>query len=287
MCFVDMLCHGQRSPVWFPAGFQCEQRRSWMWYVCDHCNSDVLPHHLVLAFLVAWGGMAGQAARLLGLMKLSLDLKKMGVRRWETYAFWGWLVFALGEQCESLLRVYFEPCQCSCHVCIECHWHRCHEVCSFAQLGKSTSSYFISHQRRRYSKYAQCRSVLSQTVRSTLDPIIWNIAHLVCCSVLGTAVVSSALDIILEVYCLIRILYLIVPAFLSSQHKVDALVDVRVSRALSLLILDLASAAPAARSFGVLADFLPFSIGALLVLGTACVPPLLGKDKLISFFSGF
>jgi len=49
------------------------------------------------AFLVAWGAMAGQAARLLGLMRLSLDLKKMGVRKFESVVFWVLLAAALGE----------------------------------------------------------------------------------------------------------------------------------------------------------------------------------------------
>lgn len=40
------------------------------------------------AFLVAWSGMAGQCARLLGLLKLSLDMKKLGVNRWELHASW-------------------------------------------------------------------------------------------------------------------------------------------------------------------------------------------------------
>lgn len=52
---------------------------------------------LHVAFLVAWGGIAAQSARLLGLLKLSLDLKRLGVSRWETLVFWGWLLVALGK----------------------------------------------------------------------------------------------------------------------------------------------------------------------------------------------
>lgn len=79
--------------------------------------------------------------------------------------------------------------------------------------------------------------------------------------------VSSVVDIVLEVYCLVRIYHLVVPSFLSPQHKFDAILDVRVFRALSLLILDVISAVPAAHFFNILADFVPASLGSLLVLG--------------------
>ena len=94
------------------------------------------------------------------------------------------------------------------------------------------------------------------------------------CSYLITSVLTSVLDIIPEVYSLFRIYTLIVPAFLSPRHKFDALLDVRVSRALSLLILDLVTAVPAAHFFNTLADFIPGSLGALLVLGTPQLNPL-------------
>jgi hypothetical protein len=61
----------------------------------------------------------------------------------------------------------------------------------------------------------------------------------------------------------------IVPPFLSARHKLDALLDVRVSRALSLLILDLVTAVPSAHFFNLLADFIPGSLAALIVLGAS------------------
>lgn len=88
-------------------------------------------------------------------------------------------------------------------------------------------------------------------------------------SVLATAVVTTAVDIVPEAYALIRIYYLIVPAFLSPRHKFDAFWDVRVTCALSLLISDLVTAVPAAHFFNILADFIPSSLAALIVLGTS------------------
>ncbi|KIM90842.1 hypothetical protein PILCRDRAFT_150990 [Piloderma croceum F 1598] len=39
------------------------------------------------AFVVAWGGMAAQSARLVGLLILSFELRKLGIGRWETTVF--------------------------------------------------------------------------------------------------------------------------------------------------------------------------------------------------------
>lgn len=90
--------------------------------------SDIPPHKLDIAFLVAWGGMAAQAARLLGLLKLSLDLKKMGVRRWESLVFWALLTVALGE-CPSICPTpYPERSRYSRHVRVERHQCRNHQV---------------------------------------------------------------------------------------------------------------------------------------------------------------
>ncbi|KAF8517761.1 hypothetical protein JB92DRAFT_2904481 [Gautieria morchelliformis] len=160
------------------------------------------------AFLVAWGGMAAQSARLLGLIKLNLDLRKLGVPRWETFVFWGWLFIALVVMFAS-------------------------NAISIGTLRRLPATNWALCYRKHY---------------------------------LPTAVVSSAVNILLEVYSFFRIYYLIVPPFLSARHKFDALLDVRVSRALSLLILDLVTAVPSAHFFNILADFVPGSLAALIVL---------------------
>ncbi|KAF8529211.1 hypothetical protein BU17DRAFT_80400 [Hysterangium stoloniferum] len=163
------------------------------------------------AFLVAWSGMAGQSAKLLGLLKLSLDLKKMGVKRWETYAFWAWLAMAL--------------------------------IIMFVSNAISVGAIHPIRGSRNANNALCLRD-----------------RHV------AVSVLSTVVDVIMEVYCFIRISYLVVPAFLSPQHKVEAFLDVRVARALTLLMLDIATAAPSAMFFDVLADTLPYSIVALLVL---------------------
>jgi len=160
------------------------------------------------AFLVAWGGMAAQSARLLGLLKLSLDLRRLGVPRWETFLYWVCLVGAVAPMFAS--------------------------------------------------------NAIGIGVIRPLPGGRWALCYQK--HFLPTAVLSSVINIVLELYSIIRIYNLIVPDFLLPRHKFDALLDVRMSRALSLLTLDLVTAVPAAHSFNVLANFIPSSLGALIVL---------------------
>ncbi|TDL29736.1 hypothetical protein BD410DRAFT_780218 [Rickenella mellea] len=83
---------------------------------------------------------------------------------------------------------------------------------------------------------------------------------------LPIALATSVLSIVLDLYCLIRILVLIIPPFLRLRHKIDALKDIRIARAASLLVLDLLTIAPDSVQINILADFIPQSIGALLVI---------------------
>jgi hypothetical protein len=48
------------------------------------------------AFVVAWGGMAAQSARLVGLLILSFELRQLGIGRWESIVFWIWLGVGIG-----------------------------------------------------------------------------------------------------------------------------------------------------------------------------------------------
>jgi hypothetical protein len=92
------------------------------------------------------------------------------------------------------------------------------------------------------------------------------------------------LNIALELYFMGRTFFLLVPPFLQFQHQVriwyfpkvlfidscsqvEIMMDVRVARVASILVLDLMMILPSARSFNVAAEFIPFSLGALLVLG--------------------
>ncbi|EJD53605.1 hypothetical protein AURDEDRAFT_110417 [Auricularia subglabra TFB-10046 SS5] len=46
-------------------------------------------------FLVAWGGMAAQSARIIGVLRLSFDLVALGIKRWRLITLWSWLCAAL------------------------------------------------------------------------------------------------------------------------------------------------------------------------------------------------
>jgi hypothetical protein len=83
------------------------------------------------------------------------------------------------------------------------------------------------------------------------------------------AVVTTALNLILEIYVTTRFITLLVPSFLHAKDKVHALLDIRIAQALSLLLMDLLTMVPNATSISIPADFVPFSISALIVLGIA------------------
>ncbi len=68
---------------------------------------------------------------------------------------------------------------------------------------------------------------------------------------------------LIEVYAIGRILSL---TYSQSQHALVWLGDFRVRRAFSLLVLELLTMVPSALFTGVLGEFLPFSIGAVIVL---------------------
>ena len=50
-----------------------------------------------LAFVIAWGDMSAQSMRIVGLTRLSLDLKALSFRRWEPIVMWVVLFASLGE----------------------------------------------------------------------------------------------------------------------------------------------------------------------------------------------
>lgn len=50
-----------------------------------------------VAFVVAWGGMAAQAAQLVGLVMLLIDMRQLGVSRVESLIFVVWLVIGIGK----------------------------------------------------------------------------------------------------------------------------------------------------------------------------------------------
>lgn len=78
---------------------------------------------------------------------------------------------------------------------------------------------------------------------------------------------SSVIFFALEVYAAIRISLFIAPAFLQMKHRTGILKDNRLIRAISLIVLELLTIVPSAIFTGTLGEFIPFSIGALGVLG--------------------
>ncbi|CAE6521259.1 unnamed protein product [Rhizoctonia solani] len=81
-----------------------------------------------------------------------------------------------------------------------------------------------------------------------------------------TSLVVSLLNIVLELYFMGRTFFLLVPHFLQLHHKVEVMMDVRVARVASLLALDLLTLLPSALSINTAAEFIPLSLGVLLVL---------------------
>ncbi|KAF9055311.1 hypothetical protein BDZ89DRAFT_1055902, partial [Hymenopellis radicata] len=82
---------------------------------------------------------------------------------------------------------------------------------------------------------------------------------------LGLSLTSSFMYSMIEVYAIGRTLSL---TYSQSQHALVWLGDYRVRRAFSLLVLELLTMVPSALFTGVLGEFLPFSIGAVIVLLT-------------------
>jgi hypothetical protein len=78
---------------------------------------------------------------------------------------------------------------------------------------------------------------------------------------------GSILNIVLELYILLRILFLMKPPRLQCATIQDTL----VVQAGSLLLFDLLVIAPEAILTDLVAEFIPFSIGALAVLGQPAI----------------
>ena len=87
-----------------------------------------------------------------------------------------------------------------------------------------------------------------------------------------TGLASSLALIVAELYLTIRFTFLISPGGLGWFSKLDLFGDSRVYRALSLLLLDVLTMTSAAKPTNLLVDFVPFAIGAVVVLCKS--PPL-------------
>lgn len=72
---------------------------------------------------------------------------------------------------------------------------------------------------------------------------------------------------ILELYMIGRLLFFIAPPFLEFRHRIGTVTDMRVLCILSLLLFDILNLVPGVKVIGIIGEFIPFSIGALIVLG--------------------
>lgn len=162
----------------------------------------------VCAFLVAWGGTAAQVGRLTGLLILSLELRRLAVRRMEIYAFWVALLVLLGL--------------------------------IFANNAISIGTLRPVPSLR-----------ISLCYRKHFTP---------------TGLASSLALIMAELYLVIRFTVLISPKGLGWFSQLDLLSDSQVYRALSLLLLDALTITSATKPTNLLVDFVPFAIGAVVVL---------------------
>lgn len=75
----------------------------------------------LLAFLVAWTGIAIQTAKLLGLLNLGLDLRRLGASKWELYLFWSLIGGSFGTPISrnkthsfNLTCIELDQLLCSC-----------------------------------------------------------------------------------------------------------------------------------------------------------------------------
>ncbi|TFK75867.1 hypothetical protein BDN72DRAFT_353823 [Pluteus cervinus] len=160
------------------------------------------------AFVVAWGGMAAQTARLIGLVILFIELRYLGIGKWESVAFLLWMIIGV--------------------------------VFLFVNNAIATGS---------------LRSL------SITGMAVCERKH-----VLSTSLASLLLYLVLELYVVGRLFSLFAPEFLNMRHRLQAFNDLRIWKALSLLLLELLSITPLAMPYNLLGDIIPFSIGAILVL---------------------
>ncbi|KAJ7638854.1 hypothetical protein FB45DRAFT_904066 [Roridomyces roridus] len=156
------------------------------------------------AFVVAWGGMAGQSGRLVGALIVIFELHKMGTARWEFWAAIVWLVIGI----------------------------------AFIFLNNAVATGILTPFAPLSVSYCDRKHFLPASL------------------------VSSLLYFSLEVYVIARVVL-----FLSVDRKMGSIIqDTRVLRPVSLLLLELLTLVPSAVPTNIVAEFVPFSIGAVAVL---------------------
>jgi len=164
----------------------------------------------VCAFVIAWGGMAAQTARLVGLVMLFSELRYLGINKWESIAFIVWTIAGV----------------------------------VFVFVNNAIGTGIISPM--VMTGFAVCE-------RKHRLPI---------------SLVSSAIYLVLELYVSCRLLSFFSRKLLHHRHQLGALQDLRVLRALSLLLLEVLTIVPLATAPNELGEIIPFCVGSILVLVT-------------------
>ncbi|CUA70248.1 hypothetical protein RSOLAG22IIIB_00600 [Rhizoctonia solani] len=159
--------------------------------------------------VIAWAGISVSCAKLAGLLRITFDLQRLGVKKIEIIISWVVLVMSFGATLA--------------HVTISIGATR--DVPQFPGISLCYRRHFLL-----------------------------------------TSLLVSLLNIVLELYFMGRTFFLLVPHFLQFHHKVEVMMDVRVARVASILVLDLLTLLPSALSINVAAEFIPLSLGAILVL---------------------
>ncbi|PBK69668.1 hypothetical protein ARMSODRAFT_1084378 [Armillaria solidipes] len=160
------------------------------------------------SFVVAWGGLSVQFARLVALFLLLFALRRSGIKRLETFVYLGWLLCGLG--------------------------------CEFANYAVGTGTLV---------KFPKGENFLCYRQRDNVLPI---------------SLTASSVFSLLEIYVIARTLVL---THSYTQGQREWLADIHVVQACSLLVFDLLMFVPSAFFTGILGEFIPFSIGSVLVLG--------------------
>ena len=92
-----------------------------------------------------------------------------------------------------------------------------------------------------------------------------------------TGLASSLALILAELYLVARFIFFIFPKGLGLFNQLDLLGDSRMYRTLSLLLLEALTITSATGPTNLLVDFVPFSIGAVVVLCELAFPRYLSR----------
>lgn len=217
----------------------------------------------MLAIVVALGGISGVCGRLLGLVTLCLQLRRLGIPKFEVCMICLAMISVIG------MNLYFIKLEIISDVLT-------FTALAFAEyiIDTGVTVFVINIFLKLYviqtcpqiDATDRCLSVLQCSVRPMqlfFMGILVNLPR----SHLPISSARSVVHTLLDVYVLSRLMSLIAPGFLSIRHRIRAFVDIRTIRVISLLISELLLITPSVRSVGVVSDSALFTVGSLLVLG--------------------